>query len=231
MFRRMLLSLALVAVTGAACAQSPAGGWTEGKNYFAIPNPQPTSAPDKVVVTEVFSFACPVCNRFEPFMDKLEKELPAGALVNFVPASFNPVEKFPLFQRAYFTARALGVDKRSHDAMFHAVWDPDGPLATYTAQGALKPPSRMPTIGDIANFYRKYGVKPTDFVATANSFAINTQMKRADQEVAAWGVTGTPTIIVDNKWRTDLETAGGPQQLVDVARYLVQRELAAKKSH
>src|SRR5579875_790698 len=209
MFRRSLLGLLLSAVAGIALAQTPAGGWVEGKNYYAIPNPQPTPTPDKVVVTEVFSFACPVCNRFEPFMDKLEKELPPGTVVNFVPASFNPVEQFPLFQRAYFTARALGVDRQSHDAMFHAVWDPDGPLATYD----------------------RYGVKPEDFVATANSFAINTQMKRADQEVQAWGVTGTPTIIVDNKWRADLVSAGGPQQLVDITKYLVQQELAAKKAH
>ncbi len=232
MFRRSLLGLLLSAVAGIALAQTPAGGWVEGKNYYAIPNPQPTPTPDKVVVTEVFSFACPVCNRFEPFMDKLEKELPPGTVVNFVPASFNPVEQFPLFQRAYFTARALGVDRQSHDAMFHAVWDPDGPLATYDMKlGTLKPPAKMPTLQDIARFYARYGVKPEDFVATANSFAINTQMKRADQEVQAWGVTGTPTIIVDNKWRADLVSAGGPQQLVDITKYLVQQELAAKKAH
>jgi protein dithiol oxidoreductase (disulfide-forming) len=231
MIKRAALFPLLVAFTGVAFAQTPSSQWVEGTNYYAIPNPQPTNQPDKVVVTEVFSFGCPVCNRFEPFLDKLKAELPKGAVLELVPASWNPGEDWPVLQRAYFTAKALGIDAKSHDAVFHAVWDPNGPLNTYDLQtDQPKPPGQLPTIQDVAKFYSKYGVKPADFLATANSFSINLEMKRADKQIMAWGVTGTPTIIVDNKWRADLISAKSPQQLVDLTMYLVDKELAAKKA-
>lgn len=231
MIKRIAAFLSLAAITGFAFAQSAPQQWVEGKNYFAIPNPQPTHQPDKVVVTEVFSFGCPACNAFQPYIDKLEAELPEGAVMDFVPASFIPTEDWPVFQRAYFTAKALGVDtKQSHDAMFKAIWGPNGPLATYD-MATQRPKSKddMPTIEDVAKFYGNYGAKPDEFVATANSFSVNLEMKRADQQIVAWGVNSTPTIVVDGKWRADPRSANGSQNLVDLTLYLVNKELAAKK--
>ena len=230
MIKRIAAFALLAACAGTAFAQAPQQ-WVQGKNYYAIPNPQPTNQPGKVVVTEVFSFGCPVCNRFEPFIDKIKAELPKGAMMEFVPASWHPDEDWPVLQRTYFVAKALGVDEKSHDAMFHAVWDPTGELNTYDqTTGRPKPAAQLPTIPDIAKFYAKYGVKPADFIATANSFAVNLEMKRADQQIMAWGVTGTPTIIIDGKWRADLISAGGTQNLVNLTLYLTNQELAAKKA-
>ena len=229
MIKRIAAFALLAACAGTAFAQAPQQ-WVEGKNYFAIANPQPTHHPDQVVVTEVFSFGCPVCNRFQPFADKIKAELPKGAVLEYVPASWHPGEDWPVLQRTYFVAKALGVDEKSHDAMFHAVWDPDGTLNTYDhATGRPKPAAELPTIPDVAKFYAKYGVKPADFVATAHSFAVNLEMKRADQQILAWGVTGTPTIIVDGKWRADMISAQGMENLVALTLYLANKELAAKK--
>jgi thiol:disulfide interchange protein DsbA len=224
------VALILLAISGFAFAQAPQQ-WTEGKDYFAIQNPQPTDQPGKVVVTEVFSFGCPACNQFEPFLDKLRAELPAGAVLEFLPASFIPTEDWPVFQRAWFTAKALGVDTpASHDAMFKAIWGPNGTLATYDpATQRPKAMDAMPKIEDIAKFYANYGAKPDQFVATANSFAINLRMKRADQQIMAWAVQYTPTIVIDGKWRIDPSSAKGAQNMVDMTLFLVNKELAAKK--
>lgn len=231
MIKRTAVFLLLAAVAGVVFAQAPQQ-WTEGKQYFAIPNPQPTHQPDKVVVTEVFSFGCPACNQFEPFIAKLRAELPKGAVLEYLPASFIPTEDWPVLQRAYFTAKALGVDTpASHDAMFKAIWGPNGELATYDpATQRPKAMDNMPKIPDIAKFYAKYGAKPEQFTATANSFAINLQMKRADQQIMAWGVDSTPTLIIDGKWRLTPASAKGAQQALDLTLYLVNQELAAKKA-
>jgi thiol:disulfide interchange protein DsbA len=223
-------ALLLLAVSGFAFAQAPQQ-WTEGKDYFAIQNPQPTNQPDKVVVTEVFSFGCPACNQFEPFLDKLRAELPAGTVLEFLPASWHPNEDWPVFQRAWFTAKALGVDTpASHDAMFKAIWGPNGPLQTYdpTTQRP-KAEANLPKIEDVAKVYANYGAKPDQFVATANSFAVNLRMKRADQQIMAWGVDSTPTIVIDGKWRLTPASVKGAQQAVDLTLFLVKKELAAKK--
>lgn len=232
MIKRIAVLLALAAVTGFAFAQAATQQWVEGKDYFAIPNPQPTNQPGKVVVTEVFSFGCPACNQFQPFVDKLRAELPKDAVLEFLPASFIPTEDWPVLQRAYFTAKALGVDTpESHDAMFKAIWGPNGPLATYdmTTQRP-KAMDKMPKIEDIAKFYAKFGAKPDEFAATASSFAVNLEMKRADQQIVAWGVTSTPTVVIDGKWRLDPSSAKGSQNMVEITLYLVNRELVAKKA-
>jgi thiol:disulfide interchange protein DsbA len=169
MIKHTAVFVLLAVVAGIAFAQTPQQ-WTEGKQYFAIPNPQPTGQPDKVVVTEVFSFGCPACNQFEPYLDKLRAELPAGTVLQFVPASWHPNEDWPVFQRTYFTAKALGLDnQQSHDAMFKAIWGPNGPLATYDpATQRPKAEANLPKIEDVAKFYGKFGAKPDEFVATAN---------------------------------------------------------------
>ncbi|HET8898947.1 MAG TPA: thiol:disulfide interchange protein DsbA/DsbL [Rhodanobacteraceae bacterium] len=231
MIKRTALFLLLAAIGGFACAQTPQQA-TEGKQYFAIPNPQPTDQPDKVVVTEVFSFACPACNQFEPYINKLRAELPAGTVLEFIPASWHANEDWPVFQRTYFTAKALGLDNpQSHDAVFKAIWGPNGPLQTYDpATQTPKAAANLPKIEDVAKFYGKFGTKPDQFVATANSFAVNLQMKRADQQIVAWGVDSTPTLVIDGKWRLTPASAKGAQQAVDLALYLVNKELATKKA-
>ena len=233
MIKRMILGLSLLAFASVAAAQAPATStdakWVEGKNYFRVEPQQPTSVPaGKIEVMEVFSYACPVCWRFLPYANQIVKNLPPDAQMVYLPVSFNPVEDFPVFQRAFFAAQALGVEAKTHEAIFKAIHAPGGELATYDAStGRLKNP--LPDINDIAKFYAKYGVKPDVFVATANSFTVNLKMKRADAEVKALGVTGTPTMVVDGKWRYDLSTAGGVEQMVELTKYLVGLEEQAKK--
>ncbi|MCE5233173.1 MAG: thiol:disulfide interchange protein DsbA/DsbL [Mizugakiibacter sp.] len=220
MLKRALLLIALLACAGAAAAQAP--NWAEGKNYFRIDPAQPTSTPGKVEVVEVFSYACPACYRFNPIVDKLKASLPANAEMAYVPAGFRPDEDWPVFQRAFYAAQALGVVEKTHDAIYDAVWK-DRSLATFdpTTNRPLKP-----GLDEIAKFYARYGVKPEDFIATANSFAVNAKVKRADALVKAYGVEGTPTIIVNGKWRLDVNSAGGYSQAVDLVRWLVARESA-----
>lgn len=204
------------------------GKWVEGKNYFTIEPQQPTGNPDKIVVTEAFSYACPACNAFHSTADQLEKSLPSNAVMTYLPVSFRPDENFPLFQRAYFAAKALGVAEKAHDAMFDAVWKTGELASDDLTTGRPKPQSAWPTIDDVAKFYAKYGVDPKQFVAVANSFSINTQMKRADDMVKAYAVDGTPTIIVNGKYRFTPGNAGGYAQSIELTKWLVAKEAAGK---
>lgn len=225
-----ILSVSALLGANALHAQTaPTTQWQEGKNYFLIEPPQPTHSGDKIEVTEVFSYGCPACNAAHPYIDKLRKALPANAVMDFVPASFNPAEDWVMFQRAFYTAKALGLLDKTHDAMFDAVWKTGELATTDPVTRHLKHP--MPSIEDAAKFYAKYGVKPAQFVATAKSFSINTRMKQADAYVKDCGVDETPTIVVNGKYRLTTRSAGGgwdsgkPQQLV---LYLVNKESAGK---
>jgi thiol:disulfide interchange protein DsbA len=204
------------------------GKWVEGKNYFRIDPAQPTSTPGKIEVTEVFSYGCPFCYQFNGLVEQLAKDLPRGAVMTYTPAAFRPDENWPLLQRAFLTAQALGIEKQSHDAMFDAV-NKSGELGILdSSNNRRKPESAWPTIDDVAKFYAKYGVKPEDFVATAKSFTITTKMKRADELVRAYEVDGTPAIIVNGKYRLSPSSAGGYPQAVELTQWLVSKEAAGK---
>lgn len=132
-----------------------------------------------------------------------------------------------MFQRAYLAAQALGIADKAHTAMFDAIWK-DKTLAIMNPDGrTIKNP--LPTIEDAAQFYAKFGVKPEDFVATANSFAISTKMKQADAWIRATGVDATPTIVVAGKYRLNYQSAGGDwDKMGQLINYLVRKESVEK---
>ncbi|HEY8586361.1 MAG TPA: thiol:disulfide interchange protein DsbA/DsbL [Rhodanobacter sp.] len=204
------------------------GKWVEGKNYFLIEPAQPTSHPGKIEVTEVFSYGCPACNGFHTTTEQIARSLPAGAVMNYLAASFRPDENWPMYQRAFYAAQALGLVAKSHDAMFDAVWK-SGELSTYNLKGnGLKPRSAWPTIEDAAKFYAQFGVDPKEFVGVANSFTVNTRMKRADDLMKAYGVDSTPTMVVNGKYRFTAASAGGYAQSIELTQWLVAKEAAGK---
>jgi thiol:disulfide interchange protein DsbA len=215
------LAWLVLALASASCyAQT----WTEGKNYFRIEPPQRTNvAPGKVEVMEVFSYACPACNAFHGIMEQLKKSLPPNAQVVYLPASFVPAEDWPVFQRAYFAADALGVAAKVHEAMFDAVWTSGELAVSDPSTHRLKSP--LPTIEDLARFYQRTTGVPTDkFLAMAKSFTIDTKMKQADAQIGAMQALSTPTLIVNGKYRMDNGSAGGYDQLVQLVKYLVAKE-------
>ncbi|SEI64068.1 thiol:disulfide interchange protein DsbA/DsbL [Frateuria terrea] len=205
------------------------GKWVEGKNYFRIEPAQPkATSTDKIEVTEVFSYGCPACNQFHPIVEQLAASLPSNAVMAYLPASFIPQENWPMLQRAYFTAKALGVADKCNDAMYDAVWKSGELSAMNPAGNGLKPHDALPTIADAAKVYAKCGADPKEFAAVASSFSINTQAKRADDLVKAYGVTGTPTLVVDGKYRFSPSDAGGYPQTIELTKWLVAKEAAGK---
>lgn len=203
---------------------SQAATWTEGVNYFAIQPPRPTSLPPgKVEVTEIFSYACPACNVFQPTIHKLKQSLPANAVLDFVPASFNTTEDWPMFQLAFLTAQTLGIEQKAHDAMFDAVWKGGGDLSVTDPSRGLK--TRMPTIEDAAKFYsQQTGVPVAKFLETSKSFAVDVKVRSTEDLLKNYRIDRTPTIVVNGKYRLFVESAGGDDKVIELVNYLVAKE-------
>jgi len=224
MARFIALFLTALTLVSASNTASAAQTWIEGKHYTRLNQPQRTTvASGKVEVLEVFSYGCPFCNTFEPVIRKLKQTLPPNAQMAYLPASWNPSENWPLFQRAYFTAQSLGVAERTHEAMFDAVWKTGELAVTDPTTHALK--RRQASLEDVARCYgRLTGVSPEKFIATAKSFAIEMKMKAADAQVQAMQVPGTPCIVVNGKYRVNMDSLGSPDQVLDLVKYLISRE-------
>ena len=225
LFQTVSASALLLGLAFATAAHAD-DAFVAGTHYFVIEPPQPAPT-DKVEVVEVFSYACPACNMFEPTMQKLKAALPANAELVYLPASFRPDEDWPVFQRAFYTAQALGVVDKTHEATFGLVWKDDGTLRISDAK-THRPKDPMPTIEDVAKAYGTFGVKADEFVATANSFAVNTKMKRADAMLKAYGVDSTPTLVVNGKYRLTAASAGGLDKVAPLVKFLVEKEGATQ---
>lgn len=201
-------------VAAAATAAAPARDWQLGSDYFLIDPRVPTSTGDKVEVVEVFSYACPHCAHFQPTMEALKSKLPANAQIVLVPAVFNP--QWEPFARAFYTARSLGVLDKTHTALFEALHTQHQPLYS---------------IESLAGFYSNYGVDPKSFLATANSFVVDSQIANGNNLVKAYGVGSTPTLVVNGKYRVEMDSEKkiGPNEALDIVLMLVKQEGAASK--
>ena len=224
----------IAALLGALALAQPfdiyaAQAWTEGTHYVLLAPVQHTGVPaGKVEVMEVFSYGCVACNRFQPIVEKLKESLPANAQMVYLPASFNSSEDWPMFQRAYLTAKTLGISERTHQAMFDAIWKTGELAISDPATNRLKIP--MPTIEDAARLYaRESGIRAETFLATAKSFSVDLKIRVADAQIVAMQVESTPTFVVNGKYRVLLDSLTSTDrpfadQLIELINYLVAKE-------
>jgi thiol:disulfide interchange protein DsbA len=219
-----ILSLALLLVATAAPAQLR---WQQGVHYQLLPAPQRAGAPaDKIEVAEVFSYGCIYCYRAKDVISNLAASLPKDAAMTYVHASFLPNEAWPMFQRAYYTARALGIADTLHDQTFQAVWETAEIPLVDLAAGRIRRP--LPTIEDAAKFYARAGsVKAEEFLKVAASPAIEAEMQRADNLVKAWRVPGTPALVVNGRYLVSNSLAHTEQ--AQIVQFLISLERARLK--
>lgn len=185
----------------------------EGKDYETIPNGQPFApVPGKVEVVEVFNHVCPACAGFQPLVSAWKAKLPADVNFVYVPALFGG--PFDTYARTFYAAQALGMEDKSHDALYRAIH----------VDRTLKGERGRDTPQDIARFYQAYGADPAQFVETMGSFAVEGKLNQAKQFAQRSGVQGTPTLIVAGKYRI---TADSRDAQVRVANQLIERERQA----
>ncbi|KAF1007111.1 MAG: Thiol:disulfide interchange protein DsbA [Luteibacter sp.] len=219
MFKRLSLLLVTLAMASACSAKQPEGTaptFTDGTEYVSIaPKNQGRLSKDgKVEVVEVFSFGCIHCAHYEPKVEELSKSLPKGVVFHRIPAAFN--DAWLPFAQAYYAAeKLLPADKVSESTgkLFDAKWNQHLPL------NALE---------EMADWYKQnYNVDSAKFVAVANGPEVKAQIASDTKLIQAWGIDGTPTIVVDGKYRSN--QIKDFDQLNAVATFLVDRELKGGK--
>lgn len=219
MFKRLSLLLVTLAMATACSAKQPEGtapSFTDGTEYVSIaPKDQARlSKEGKIEVVEVFSFGCIHCAHYEPKVEELEKNLPKGVVFHRIPAAFN--DAWLPFAQAYYAAEKLVPADKLNEAtgkLFDAKWNQHLPL------NALE---------EMADWYKtNYNVDSAKFVAVANGPEVKAKILADTKLIQAWGVDGTPTIVVDGKYRSN--QIKDFDQLNAVATFLVDRELKGGK--
>ncbi|WJI15360.1 thiol:disulfide interchange protein DsbA/DsbL [Pseudoxanthomonas winnipegensis] len=206
-----LALLALLPLTACASSNAP----VEGEDYDVIADGQPfapLTGQQKVEVVEVFGYVCIHCAHFEPQFEAWQKRQPASVRVTSVPAAFGGY--WIPYAKAFYAAQQLGVLKQSHAAVFKALHD------------SHELPIQNASDQEIAGFYARFGPDPDKFAAAMESPQVAAQLEKARAFGMASGIRGTPTLVINGKYRI---TTVDPDDVLKVADFLIKRELAAAK--
>jgi len=182
----------------------------EGKDYEILATPVRTANPDKIEVAEVFWYGCIHCFYFEPSLHTWLATLPKDVYFVGVPTAWDDIPARALHAKMYYTALQLKKLDTLHTAIFTAINVNKNPLDNEAA---------------IAKFFSDNGVDPKVFAKTFNSFNVDSLVKQADAKVRGYGVTGTPTMIVNGKYKV----MGAPDKMLSVVNFLIEKERKAKK--
>ena len=184
MSRRLTTALALAAVLAASSVGYAA--LQAGRDYQAIPTPQPTQAPKgKTEVIEFFSFACPHCYEAHRKVLEWAHKLPANVTFRQIPVDFHKPGWGPLAQAAY-AMQAIGQFDRLESPFFDAIHKEQKPLFDEKA---------------ITAWMAEHGVDAKEFTAAWNSFIVSTHMAQNDRMVENYQVGGVPLFVVDGRYQ------------------------------
>ncbi|HEX5649710.1 MAG TPA: thiol:disulfide interchange protein DsbA/DsbL [Steroidobacteraceae bacterium] len=204
-FRQALLACAMLAVASSATA---AVQLQQGVNFKVLQPAQPTNvAPGKVEVVEVFWYACGHCYLLEPKLEAWNRNgRPANAELVRLPATWNNVLK--THARVFYTMELLGKPNLNPE-----IW------REINVKG-----NRLDAPDKIEAFFTSRGVSKADFQKTFASFAMDSKVAKAEDLNRRYKITGTPTIVVNGKYVTDVSMAGSEDKLFEVVNALVAKE-------
>ena len=205
-----VVALAWVAVAPPAAAQS-AGPDIEGR-YEVLQPPQLTETGDRIEVVDVFWYGCPHCYTFLPMLEAYELVKPEYVEIRRLPAIFR--ESWVPHARAFYTAELLGVVDATHRPLFEEIHEQRNP----TDQRET-----------LAAFFERRGVDRTAFEQTYDSFAVESLVRKSILMQQRYGITGTPSVVVNGKYRVTGRLAGGYDNVVPVIMALVEKEREAQQ--
>ncbi len=200
--------LILIICVFSSIAIANAKQYDEGIDYARIEQ-QPTHTGKKIEVIEFFWYGCPHCYHFEPYISKWNKTKPANVEFVRIPAVFRPGWKVQA--RAYYALQQMGVLESIHDKIFDEIHKNKNPLNT---------------VNSIADFVAKQGVNRAEFLQQYNSFVVDERVRKAIKELAAYKISGVPTVIVNGKYKLNGRMAGTYENLIKILNYLIKKESA-----
>ena len=196
-------------------AQLPAGRWVAGTNYTVLSPAQPTdAAPGHVQVLEVFWYGCPHCYALDPYLQSWLKTKPP--YVDFVRVPVMWGEPHQAHARLFYTLQALGKLDELHSKVFDEIHARNDPLYV---QGDPKA-----TLDEQLKFAEANGISQSAFMDAYNSFGVQTNLQKADELDRRYRIDGVPTIVIDGKYESDVQMAGGDEQLIQLINDLAASE-------
>ena len=173
----------------------PAISFVEGEDYITkFPNEQPKNP----VLVEFFSYMCPHCFNFEPTLTRWEQQKPDSVELLRIPVTFGRTGSWGLAAKSYYIAKELQLEKEFSKLMFRKI------------HIDKKPPRNESDIGKI---FLSLGIDDKAFKKAANSFNVNSNVRKADFLVKKYKVSGVPYFLINKKYETGKDSYESEQTL------------------
>jgi protein dithiol oxidoreductase (disulfide-forming) len=215
--------LAAVASTVAAATSSSSAAaasgtqWQDGVNYTRVVPAQPTNVPaGQVEVLEFFWYACPHCYALEPAVQTWLKSKPAYITFTRVPVEWN--EGHRSLARLYYALEAMGKSNDLHGEIFKEIQVNGDPLIGPDPNNAASAERTQ------LAFIKKLGLSDADFEKAYHDMNVETALQRADQLAQRYRVSSVPMFVVNGKYISDVNQAGGPEKLMSLLNDLAAQE-------
>lgn len=162
-------------------------------------------------VLEIFWYGCPHCEKFEPLLHEWIKELPAGMRFGRSPAIWK--DDMVVHAKAYFIAEQLELGYEFHRKLFVRI-------LALRHEHDLEAHKRR-----IATLFLDHGVNQQQFDKLYASAEIQAQVASAAVVMKQAQISSTPSFLINGKYRLDASSFKTREQLLLVAKHLVQREI------
>jgi len=199
--RKILTLLMALSLTSFAWAD-----FDEGMEYELLKTVQPAPTDGKVEVIEFFSYACPHCYRFEPYIKKWQETKPDNVEFIHVPAVFN--KNWEALASLYYAAEVLGVQEKMHPIIFEAM------------HGEGK---KIKSFDDLKALFEANGVSAEKLNQALNSFTVAAKTRRAKTMTQSYGIKSVPNIVVQGKYRTNGTLAKSHDNVFNVVDHLTDK--------
>lgn len=212
-----------IAAAIAATTPAPPSGdlsrWKEGENFQTYPVAQPVSTPPgSVEVVEGFWYGCGHCYSLEPRLVAWERAKPDWIKVKRVPVIWNEVTREDA--RLFYTIESLGLLDKLHAEVYREIHAKGRPL-TVIRGGRV---DRAATEKAAREFLTANGVSAEDFAKHYRTFSAENKLRQAENLSRRYRLDHTPMMVVHGKYLTDVEMAGGIEQLFQLVSDLAARE-------
>lgn len=174
-----------------------------GTDYKLIEPAQPTHSGKKIEVLEFFFYGCSHCFHLHPELTAWEKKMPKNVDLVLVPTVFNP--NWEPMAYTYYALEVMGQNRKLHNDLYEA-WNVNN--------------IDLSDESKIADFVSKHGVDGKKFGEIYHSFTVQSEVTRSKQMTQAYGIRGTPTLIVDGRY---MITGLSPTDTIKVLSQLVEK--------
>lgn len=207
-------AIVLARTDNAATAAPRSWKYKEGRNFTRLIPTQPTvGGADKIEVAEIFMYSCPHCLTLEPHINAWAENKDSSIRFVRIPAIFNQLAQ--IHAQLYYTEVFLAKtgQLKNPGAFRQMVFE------EYHNRG-----NRLTSQRTIERLFVRAGVSADDFNRTWNSFEVDQALRVAQDLARRYNVASVPMVVVNGKYHTNVSTAGGIPQLLELVDELTERE-------